>query len=184
MKSNPPKYWGSEGDGSTDSWIDGNALTDRTPSNNITGLLFPYNGSVAIYHCPADRSTVLGYPQFQRFRSYMLSTHLNGNPIGFVAKTRYSELLNPAGAFAFLDASETAISDGAFFVLPLGSPSGDKDCMDSPSDRHSMGANLSFADERAGHWRWRWSKQNIQLNQRVANDADLADLRRLQQALP
>ena len=40
------------------SWCLGNARTDTTTSNIEHGSLFPYNRSTAIYHCPADKSTV------------------------------------------------------------------------------------------------------------------------------
>src|SRR5258708_1159879 len=39
---------------SESSWCPGNAKTDRTTENIETGLLFQYNTSTAIYHCPAD----------------------------------------------------------------------------------------------------------------------------------
>src|SRR5438132_13929525 len=42
---------------SESSWCPGNAKTDRTTENIEKGLLFQYNTSTAIYHCPADRST-------------------------------------------------------------------------------------------------------------------------------
>jgi len=40
------------------SWCLGNTRLDTTTSNIEHGLLFPYNRSAAIYHCPADKSTV------------------------------------------------------------------------------------------------------------------------------
>src|SRR5438093_6158471 len=40
------------------SWCPGNTRTDTTTSNIEHGLLFPYNRSAAIYHCPSDKSTV------------------------------------------------------------------------------------------------------------------------------
>src|SRR5438876_7779878 len=40
------------------TWCPGLARYDTTPVNIEKGLLFPYNRSVAIYHCPADKSTV------------------------------------------------------------------------------------------------------------------------------
>src|SRR5437879_3936 len=59
------------------SWSPDLARTDIGASNLVTGLLFPYNTSLGIYHCPADKSTLettnadkLPDP---RFRSYNLS---------------------------------------------------------------------------------------------------------------
>ena len=40
------------------SWCPGDARTDTTTSNIQRGLLFPYNTSTAIYHCPSDFSTI------------------------------------------------------------------------------------------------------------------------------
>jgi prepilin-type N-terminal cleavage/methylation domain-containing protein len=60
------------------SWLpDLNAITEIDPSNIINGLLFPYNRSLPIYHCPADYSTLQTpdgqpYPHL-RWRSYNLS---------------------------------------------------------------------------------------------------------------
>src|SRR5215472_12266547 len=34
------------------SWYEGNTLADPTTTNIQNGLLFPYNRSVGIYHCP------------------------------------------------------------------------------------------------------------------------------------
>src|SRR5581483_3312417 len=41
------------------TWCYGNPQIDATFTNIQNGLLFPYNQSVGIYHCPADRSTVM-----------------------------------------------------------------------------------------------------------------------------
>ena len=75
----PPNGWnfGNRVESSSSiqgSWIMGNAPTDRSPSNILNGILFPYNRSVAIYHCSADRSTVKDLPQLRR---YMLNAYLN-----------------------------------------------------------------------------------------------------------
>lgn len=40
------------------TWVAGNAWTDTTTTNLERGVLFPFNRSVQIYKCPADRSTV------------------------------------------------------------------------------------------------------------------------------
>src|SRR5664279_290630 len=65
--------------------IDGQgAITQLNPSNILNGLLFQYNTSVAIYHCPADQSTLKtpgGQPLAQlRWRSYNMSQSINGYP--------------------------------------------------------------------------------------------------------
>src|SRR5882762_1006893 len=40
------------------SWCLGYARYDDTTTNIEHGVLFPYNRSVGIYHCPADKSTI------------------------------------------------------------------------------------------------------------------------------
>src|SRR5262249_17971284 len=40
------------------SWCPDHPRTDTNTADLEQGVLFPYNRSVAIYHCPADRSTV------------------------------------------------------------------------------------------------------------------------------
>ena len=41
------------------SWCMNVALRDLDPSGITQGLLFPYNDSISVYHCPADTSTVV-----------------------------------------------------------------------------------------------------------------------------
>src|ERR1035438_1651075 len=66
------------------SWCPDHARTDTNTTDLQSGLLFPYNRSVAIYHCPADKSTVEtpnGEPLPQlRNRSYNMSQSVNGYP--------------------------------------------------------------------------------------------------------
>src|ERR1039458_569149 len=66
------------------SWCPDHARNDTTTAVLQSGVLFPYNTSVAIYHCPADKSTVEtadGHPLTQlRNRSYNMSQSVNGYP--------------------------------------------------------------------------------------------------------
>src|SRR5205085_8716795 len=48
---------GAGADVSAASWCS-NYVYDVDPAGIQNGLLFPYNSSLAIYHCPADRSTI------------------------------------------------------------------------------------------------------------------------------
>ena len=64
------------------SWCTNLAIFDTDPIGITGGLLFQYNTSVPIYHCPADHSTVqthtgtiLSQP---RLRSYNMSQSVNG----------------------------------------------------------------------------------------------------------
>src|SRR5207249_1857936 len=66
------------------SWCPDHARTDTTTDDLRKGVLFQYNTSVAIYHCPADKSTVEasgGEKTTQlRNRSYNMSQSVNGDP--------------------------------------------------------------------------------------------------------
>jgi prepilin-type N-terminal cleavage/methylation domain-containing protein len=67
------------------SWLpDVDCRTEINPSNIINGLLYQYNSSLGIYHCPADTSllqTEGGQTINQlRWRSYNMSQSMNGYP--------------------------------------------------------------------------------------------------------
>lgn len=153
------------------SWCEGNPRYDLTPSNIEAGLLFPYNSSTLIYHCPSDNSTVLDannnpLPQL-RTRSYNMSQSVNGlgmmtdpNNGGFPVDVfqpcfeTMSSITNPAPSklFVFLDENAGTIQD-AQFGYPM--PSYQSGVWwDMPSDRHEQGANFSFADGHVEYWRW------------------------------
>jgi prepilin-type N-terminal cleavage/methylation domain-containing protein/prepilin-type processing-associated H-X9-DG protein len=155
------------------SWCVGNALTDTTTSNIQQGLLYPYNLSALIYHCPSDLSTIETngdlLPQL-RTRSYNMSQSVNGygwmmNPdiYGFPIPVdavqpcfeSFSAVTNPPPSrlFVFIDENEATLQDDQFgFPCPgLGYGT----CWwDMPSNRHSQGANLSFSDGHVEHWKW------------------------------
>src|SRR5213596_3641309 len=79
----PPQNPGANNNGLialSGSWILGNVQQDLTSSNIEQGVLFPYNRSTAIYHCPADQSTVTGHKSLLRTRSYSLSWYLGTDP--------------------------------------------------------------------------------------------------------
>ena len=154
------------------SWLpDLNAVTEIDPSNIINGLLFPYNRSLAIYHCPADYSTLQtpgGQPLPQlRWRSYNLSQSINGDPEAdplyfplIPAWTKYTAVRqpDPSKLFVFIDESSATIEDAEFGNPPIGSIFPDDQWWDMPSDRHMQGANLSFADGHVEHWKWKVPK--------------------------
>ena len=159
------------------SWILGNTQDDLTSSNIEHGVLFRYNGSTAIYHCPADNSTVTGHKRLLRNRSYSLSWYLGTDPKVFYTpriKLRSSDIVipGPFDVYAFLDEDERTIDDGTFFNPEEYDHSWDN----LPAARHSAGCNLSFADGHAQHWRWRWPKKQLGP---PANAYDKLDLQRL-----
>jgi prepilin-type N-terminal cleavage/methylation domain-containing protein/prepilin-type processing-associated H-X9-DG protein len=166
------------------SWVLGNTQSDQTSSNVQSGVLFPYVKSVAVYHCPADNSTVLGTPGLLRFRSYAMSIHFNSDPgidlFGPTPVKSLSQLTNTAALFLFLDENESSIDDGVFGIYPQPST----EWCNLVSDRHRQGANLTFVDGHAQRWAWRWPKKFVNHNQPAANAQDLQDLQQLQKAIP
>jgi prepilin-type processing-associated H-X9-DG protein len=150
------------------SWCPDHPMTDTTPSNLELGVLYPYNTSVPIYHCPADSSTVQapdGTPLPQlRERSYNMSQSVNGypgyqDPDGVLTNIPSWDRLvligrpSPAQAFVFIDENPNTQFDSQF-GNPVGSSAFAVEWFDMPSDRHNLGGNLSFADGHVEHWRW------------------------------
>ena len=172
------------GNGQSDSpgsWVFRNAPDDLTTSNIALGVLFPYVRSAAIYHCPADKSTVTGHKGLLRTRSYSLNWYLASDPKVWYdprLKLRYSEIVSPGPSlvYAFIDEDDRTINDGTFF-----SPEVWEEWGDLPAVRHALGSNLSFADGHADHWRWRWPKKE---RGPPVNRADRQDLQRLWLASP
>ncbi len=184
------------------SWCPDDARTDTTTTNLQSGVLFQYNTSVAIYHCPADRSTVIGpdgQPTTQlRNRSYNMSQSVNGladgavvgviagNPIILPAWKKYAEIRQPtppSQLFVFIDELPDTMWD-AQFGNPVGMPYFSVMWFDKPADRHNQGACLSFADGHAERWRWKVPKvvQGQYLGQ-VPSADEMPDYLRVQSAM-
>jgi prepilin-type N-terminal cleavage/methylation domain-containing protein/prepilin-type processing-associated H-X9-DG protein len=193
MTTNGP-VWSSLPGG---SWLpDFDANTEINPSNIVNGLLFQYNTSLPIYHCPADMSTLetpSGQPLSQlRWRSYNLSQSVNGYPEGdpeyypyIPAWTKLTGVRHPVPSelFVFIDESADTIQDAEFGNPPVGSPYFQQNIWwDMPSDRHQQGANLSFADGHVDHWKWAYPKQADNLGLSVP-PAEMPDYQRIQNAM-
>jgi len=179
------------------SWCLGeDERTEITSSNIAHGLLYQYNTSAAIYHCPADLSTAettSGKPLPQlRQRSYNMSQSVNGYPnfnqeifssIPMWAKFAQIRSPVPVNLFVFIDENEDTIEDAQYGCPPAGSPYYDPDVWwDMPSNRHSQGANLSFADGHVEHWKWRVPMVFYDWIQPVSQ-AELKDYQRIQDAM-
>ena len=177
------------------SWLpDGDADTEIDPSNIVKGLLFQYNTSLGIYHCPADLST-LHTPQGQalpqsRWRSYNLSQSINGYPQGdsmyyglIPAWTKYSAVRQPSPSqlFVFIDESAETIQDAEFGNPPAGGV-WDEEWWDMPSDRHNQGGNLSFADGHVEHWKWAVPKTASEPGTPIWPE-EMPDFQRIQSAM-
>jgi len=152
------------------SWCPDHARTDTNTADLESGVLFPYNRSVAIYHCPADKSKV-ETPDGQllaqlRNRSYNMSQSVNGYPeylanLGMPGLSdlpswkKFTEIRRPIPSqlFVFIDEHPDTLYD-AQFGNPAGAPYWGSMWFDMPADRHNQGACLSFADGHAERWRW------------------------------
>jgi prepilin-type N-terminal cleavage/methylation domain-containing protein/prepilin-type processing-associated H-X9-DG protein len=159
------------------TWCRGIAPLDTNDITDATSLLFTYNKNEAIYHCPADRSTVDGYPEIQRKRSYNVSNSANCADDNHFRVC--NEIRNPAALFVFIDTDENDIWDSTFGVLPEDSYWGDY-WLDIPADRHGQACNITFADGHVEHWKWRTPKSGLWLGCHAYSPDDLLDLRQLQ----
>jgi prepilin-type processing-associated H-X9-DG protein len=167
------------------SWLLGDVQKDTTTSNLERGLLFPYNRSVQIYHCPGDKSRVPGAPRVFHTRSYSLNIFLNTRVNGVFNGPRFKEFIGqltdpaPVGVYTFVDTNPDCIDSGDF-SLRL-----DPNLWQHlPTDRHRLGGNLAFADGHADYWHWRWPKKFKGFDQPPVNAADRADLARFIAAIP
>jgi prepilin-type processing-associated H-X9-DG protein len=175
------------------SWCtDSNARLELTPSNIVNGLLFQYNRSLGIYHCPADKSTLVapdGQPLPQlRWRSYNMSQSVNGYPefnpflsTNLPSWKKLSLVKLPTQRFVFIDEHEDTILDAQFGNPPRGSWD-DGYWWDMPANRHNQGANLSFADGHAEHWKWKVPKKYLDWIQLVPPE-EMPDYTRIQEAM-
>jgi prepilin-type N-terminal cleavage/methylation domain-containing protein/prepilin-type processing-associated H-X9-DG protein len=152
------------------SWCTNLAIYDTNTTGISGGLLFQYNTSIAIYHCPADQSTVqthdgtiLSQP---RLRSYNMSQSVNGlvYPTDIATTIpHYSKLTQirnptPTGLIVFLDVNEDEIMDDEFGIpVEVDDWYGYGYWWDVPGNRHNQGCNLSFADGHVEHWKWKVS---------------------------
>jgi len=137
------------------SWIEGDARVEIDTKNIEKAVLFPYNKSAKIYHCPSDRSTVLRFPSLLRNRSVSMSTGLaHHNPDFKIVITKYAGIVDPppSGALVFLDEDPNSIQNGSLGIRR--SALKIYDYWNLPASRHDYGCNLSFADGHAEHWKW------------------------------
>jgi prepilin-type N-terminal cleavage/methylation domain-containing protein/prepilin-type processing-associated H-X9-DG protein len=155
------------------SWCNGDALTDTTTSNIQTSLLFPYNTSTGIYHCPSDFSTIVGANGNLlaplRTRSYNMSQSVNGLGLYVDPSYNFSEPVDvtqpcyeklsqvtnppPVKLFVFIDENEGTLEDDQFGYPMLNYGYGY--WWDMPSNRHNQGGQLSFADGHVEYWHWK-----------------------------
>lgn len=164
----------------TPAWTEDNVQAETTPSNLIRGVLFPYEKTVNVYHCPTDQSVVPG-TSVPKYRSYSMCDWLNGAPSGTPA-SRMDQIKTPipTAVFVFLDENENSIDNGSLGV----DPAGNWDWYNLPASRHARGCDFSFVDGHVERWVWLGTsvlKFNGYHQSAPNGDPDLA---RVQAALP
>ena len=177
------------------TWCSGLAPFDTTTENIERGLLFKYNKSTDIYHCPSDRSWVRtpeGKPlPIRRTRSYNLSQSINGlpypagsnSPPGFAKESEIDDP-TPAQLIFFVGVHEESIYDSHFGIPPKGSVySAEPRWWDLPAGRHSQGCSFSFADGHVERWKWAGPKIYTEPGQPVRDDGEIQDFLRVQRAV-
>jgi len=123
------------------------------------GLLFGYNSSPKLYHCPTDTSLDTEW-KVQRDRSYSISCGMNwtndnadGIPAnGSFVKSALIRNPGPSQALVFIDVSANSIDNNEFPCYNAGE--GNYAYYKLPTSRHNNGASLSFADGHVEHWKW------------------------------
>ena len=164
----------------------GNPQTDPTNLAIIYGVLYDYNKSTAIYHCPADRSTVQG-KTLLRSRSYSMSTGVNwldeGSGTTPQGPAKSSAMIDPTPtqASVFLDEKEESIDNNAIGITWRGDPS--PRWWNVPASRHDLGCVISFGDGHDEYWKWR-DRYVVSASQFATTPATDRDLLRLQETVP
>jgi prepilin-type N-terminal cleavage/methylation domain-containing protein/prepilin-type processing-associated H-X9-DG protein len=176
------------------SWCTNTAPLDADPLSISGGLLWPYNNSMGIYKCPADRATLeiadgTKLPTL-RLRSYNMSQSINGYPEGspglmpyLPAFRKFTEIRNPPPAqlITFLDVHEDSIWDCLFGSPPMAVWGDVQNWWNLPANRHNQGCNFSFADGHAEHWKWKVPKTvSVRFSVQTLKPGELPDYRRIQ----
>jgi prepilin-type N-terminal cleavage/methylation domain-containing protein len=167
-----------QGAPTANSWVLGSMTTapgNTNPVEIINGLLYPYNKSIGIYKCPADRRTSSfpatgGAPTIRSMsmNAWMGVPIINGVDLGpntitpFVAGgppmievSKESTLNNlpggPSQYWMYIDENPYSINDG-WFVCSLNTPT---TWWDIPASYHDKAGGLSFGDGHAEIKTWR-----------------------------
>ena len=140
------------------AWIKGNVqqyVADYV-DHPRQGVLFPYNASLGIYHCPASRAFVKGLGwgsvQVPHNRSYSVSVWLGSNPtLANGIAQRYSSIRSPSRTSSFIEENQISIDNGAigFNRTNVGG------VWNLVANRHGSAGNLAFLDGHSETFRWR-----------------------------
>jgi prepilin-type N-terminal cleavage/methylation domain-containing protein len=177
-------------DDNPEVWVQGDMTKANEASNEDLiriGKLFPYNPSVAIYRCPADRGVSIGGKVVPTLRSYSMNCFMGardtrlgpipsraGNFVLFYAKA--TDIPQPDQRWVLLEEDERSINDGFFITDPTG-----QIWMDFPAmsmHRHNYSYVLDFADGHSSVWRYN-DPRSAQLEGSKTEQPGNADLARL-----
>jgi len=164
------------------SWAVGDAIRDTSTTNLARGVLFPYNQSVGIYRCPADKTTVEHHPELLRTRTYqsnpLLNTKFNGEETGWFkgwVQYKAGQLTAPSQIFTFIDSHPATADSNDFMMAFKETPAGMDSWATLPGEQHRRSANLAFADGHVGPKRWAWSRKAPASGNPPVNAKDQAD---------
>ena len=184
--TNQAFYKNGSSTSTSDSWIgESDARHDTNTFWIERGVLYKYNSSPYIYHCPSDKSLVEKVPpgvRIQRTRSYAMNAYIGNYGYAYVGYDKMSDVRRPSSVFVMADEHEESIDDAWLLtVLPPAQA-----WINMPANRHGQSCNFGFIDSHVETWRWRYPKlfKFGEYGKGVANDLDLKDLQRLQAALP
>lgn len=171
--------------------LDDGVHPDSTNDGYIkAGLLWSYNKSIGVYHCPSDRYMVpvKGGGQKLRVRSYSISGFMNGFQKGASASLGVSDSdykvnrktvdithPQPSTAYVFVDEHERSIEDGHFGFSPEGNS-----FYNFPATRHSNGGAFSFADGHVEAWHWK-DKRTMEIKDNPTSSPNNPDLKKMQE---
>jgi len=177
------------------SWVLGNASVDANLNKLQSGTLFPYLRSISVYRCPADKKLADpgGGKQVPVNRSYYVNASLNSvggylvtnnapAPFSFAEKLSSVGAPSPSQLWVFVENNLRASGEPIFgFYIEQSQPN--TYWGDIPTDRHSQGCNLSFADGHVQFHRWKATK-DTHTSQAILPGADREDYNWLLGGIP
>jgi prepilin-type processing-associated H-X9-DG protein len=182
-------------------WLDFNGGNlDNTDPGTLTNpsraKFANYLQSVAVYKCPADRSSVVvaGGKRVERIRSLSMGQQWAGpgdwlDPAGFQVNGtskkyrvyfKKSSIDNPAMRFVFLDEHPDSLNAGGFANMMVPNPASAK-IIDFPASSHNGAGGISFSDGHAEIRLWRDARtrpvprydNNLRLGEDSPNNQDM-----------
>ena len=164
----------------TNSWVLGEVRYVSREDDLKNGVLFRYTPSVGVFRCPSDGTTSTS-DKLPRNRSYGLNQLLAMYDASVPdALHKSTQVLYPSQVFAFLDEHPKSIEDGNFGLDRAPTAK----WLNLPSDRHSKGCVVSYADGHVKKLAWLAPKIYQGVSQPVSSSLDAQDLKTLQDALP